>query len=472
MTKSNISIELKLELSDAAKAAMESVRRFTQFLEENGGSALTAKSVPEAKAKFDRTVRVLMKVITPGIASFHDPSINAFEPEIQEILLRTDDGPGKGYVKNGAFRGMELGSEVIVTFRISLSSSRRTLISVSPSKPESVKEPIISFDADDTGELERAVTGDFSAGRVTPKLKIDLGTGTLDKRKLVETENYVPPILGVDEPDPVPFSKPFLSQFYVSDEAMRVFCGVQTLSKHDSEKAVTVLITGPSGYGKTSLAEGYARSNDMKYLRFNCASVRDPEEWFGYREAREGSTVFVPSELVNAIREGNYVICFDEYNRIEPDIHNTLLPLLDHDGRTSVHGEEVAVGKKIIFIATINLGHQYTGTYQLDEAITNRFLFFLEVAPLPANEEAKVLKERYGLSLAVATKIVALCNKIRSSIPQLHCSVRTSLSIARQMAAGISFRDAVLNCLQYRASDGSSGSSNIRKELIDLLNVS
>jgi hypothetical protein len=438
------------------------------------------------KAMADQVITVNMRIVAPGIAAFDMSDVRKHPPEIARILASEDGEAPRGMFRNHSFRSLANGTNIIATFRVSIPSKRRTLISVTKASDLGIDAHDEAREEDDSTSLTIPVKGtkpgfdgklasEFDA--VLTALKETIEPDSTTTTSFRKNEDNKPKTIEVDafqdskKASEWPFSKEFVSKFYLSHETKRIFSAAKLLLEAEPKRAVTMLVTGPSGYGKTSLAEGFASSIGYQFLRLNCASIRDPEEWFGYREAIDGSTVFVPNELTKALRTGKYVICFDEYNRIEPDVHNTLLPLLDHGGRTNIHNEEIVVPEHTVFLATINTGYEYTGTFQLDAAVLNRFELFLEVQELPPAEESKVLLKRYPITKNQAEKLVGICSKIRITIPSVHCSVRTSLNIARQLAAGVSMKDAILNVLQFRTVDGAAGSLNTRKELIDIVNT-
>lgn len=247
-------------------------------------------------------------------------------------------------------------------------------------------------------------------------------------------------------PPPPVISAGWLGSVYFSREAQQLFDTAIKIAK--TGQAINILMVGPSGYGKTTMPQAIAEKEGMKFLRVNCAAVRDPEEWFGYREAVDGSTKFVPTEFTTTVREGNAVIVLDEFNRIEPWLHNTLYPLLDDAKKTTVHGEEVRCGKNLIFACTINDGAQFTGTFALDAAIVNRMDAILPVKPLPNHIEVDLICKRTGLcDRETAKRLVDMMTKLRAHIEssglEVDASTRSSLKIARLHQAGMSMRTAV-----------------------------
>lgn len=256
--------------------------------------------------------------------------------------------------------------------------------------------------------------------------------------------------------------------YFVGNQERLVFNAALAMSLRNPEKAVKVMMVGPSGYGKTSLPRLFAQVCGKEFLRMNCATVRDPEEWFGFREAKNGSTLFVRSEFAKAMERGNLVVVLDEFNRLEPWLHNTLFPLLDDDGCTVVHDERFAIGPGVIVVGTINTGYKYTGTFELDEALLNRFEFLLEVGPMPHEEEVRVLTERTGVDGLEASKVVKVANILRQN--DVAFSTRTSLLVANMMVSGLYLREALETAVVKRIPMDSTGSA-LRKHVVDLINV-
>ena len=72
----------------------------------------------------------------------------------------------------------------------------------------------------------------------------------------------------------------------------------------------------------------------------------------------------------------------------------------------------VKVHPDCVFIATANIGSEYSGTQEIDAALMNRFLP-LKVDYMPARNEIEVLKNRCKISEDDATIIVKFANEMR-----------------------------------------------------------
>jgi hypothetical protein len=178
--------------------------------------------------------------------------------------------------------------------------------------------------------------------------------------------------------------------------------------------------------------------------------------------------VFIPSQFIENIQEGNAVIVLDEFNRIEPWLHNTLYPLLDTAGCTVVHDQAFVIGPNVVVCATINTGYRYTGTFELDEALSNRFDFTLEVGPMPHNEEVSVLKKQTGIDGDEAGSLVKTANVLRGE--NISCSTRSTLEIAKMIVGGMSLREALEFTVVRRIPQDESG-GGLRKQALDLINT-
>lgn len=274
-------------------------------------------------------------------------------------------------------------------------------------------------------------------------------------------ENPLDPPLPTPEPEVVmEVDSEWKDKVYVSKSDRKVF---ETIRNIAAKRHVAIMMIGPSGYGKTSVPQQMAKEWDMEFLRWDCATVRDPEEFFGFRGAQDGSTmdddgetIFSKSNFTEVIENGNAVVVLDELNRIDPYISNILFPLLDHAGKTSIVGYDIEVGPNTIFVATVNIGYQFTGTFTLDTALTNRFTAKVLVGPLPKDIETKILMARGEISYAQAESVVDLMKGLRalndSGELSIDASTRVSIQISEMVGAGLTIKEA----LQYVVVNGTS----------------
>ena len=206
------------------------------------------------------------------------------------------------------------------------------------------------------------------------------------------------------------------------------------------------LFTGPSGTGKTELVLTACRKLGLPCHVYDMGSMYDPiSEMLGvHRIAPDGSSVFDYASFTQDIRQEG-VILLDELSRATPAVNNILLPCLD--SRRSLPVEmagtkdcrTIPVHPKCRFVATANIGAEYTGTNTMDRALMDRF-FPVELTYMPADQEVAVLMKRYGIPKADALNIVKTAGTVRSNHAKEELgttlSTRETLRAARMVAAG------------------------------------
>lgn len=138
-----------------------------------------------------------------------------------------------------------------------------------------------------------------------------------------------------------------------------------------------VLLKGPTGSGKTKLAETLSVDMDQKMNSINCSVDLDAESLLGYKTIEningESRIVFVDGPVIEAMREGN-ILYIDEINMAKPETLPILNGVLDFR-RTITNpftGEVIKAHNNFKVIAAINVG--YVGTLPMNEALKNRFV--------------------------------------------------------------------------------------------------
>lgn len=267
------------------------------------------------------------------------------------------------------------------------------------------------------------------------------------------------------------FSKWGDDAFHVAEESRKVFATAYRLLQRLPYKPVKLMMTGDSGFGKTTTVESFAHFVGLDFLRVNCGSMRDVTDWFGqiWVDNDNGVSVMrhISSEFADYLRRGNCVICLDEFNRVEANLHNSLFPLLDDSAKTTVNKLEFTVGPNVVFVGTVNLGYQHTGISEMDAAIMNRFDMILEVDALPFYTERDVLVRQTGIDTENAQLIVKIATALRENRVG-SCSTRSTISIARMVASGLSIFDAFDTNVVRRIQPDNTGML-VRKSIVELI---
>lgn len=232
--------------------------------------------------------------------------------------------------------------------------------------------------------------------------------------------------------------------FYVTPFQQKV---LQAAYKAVSNKIENVIISlvGAAGYGKTSIAEYYARINNLPILIVDCSTISDNQEHFIIPEFKSGETHFALTEFSKFLQMGDCVVVLDEINRMPSWVSNSLLPVTDHRKATHLRGIDIKVASGITFFYTSNMGAEYTGTNPLDRALKGRVMGTMLVDVLPNDVEIELLEKRHNVEYESAVKILDVMNKLRESLKDypVNVSTRTSLFIAFWVNLGLTIREAV-----------------------------
>ena len=162
-----------------------------------------------------------------------------------------------------------------------------------------------------------------------------------------------------------------------------------------------IMMVGPAGCGKTQAAKALPEATKRPFFYFNLGATQDPRATLiGNTHFKDGATTFDESAFVRAIQTENAVILLDELSRAHPEAWNILMTVLD-DGQRYLRLDEdvssptIRVASGVSFIATANIGTEYTSTRVLDRALMDRFEI-IEVDILSLSEEESLLTKRYG----------------------------------------------------------------------------
>lgn len=163
-----------------------------------------------------------------------------------------------------------------------------------------------------------------------------------------------------------------------------------------------ILTLGYSGCGKTMFARTLAKALNRPFFKFNMGATQDARATLigNTHYNPEKGTHFVGSEFVKAITTKNAIVLLDELTRMTPDAENIMMPVLDRDQRYLRIDEDpntptIEVAEGVTFIATANVGAEFTSTRLIDRATKDRFSSIVEVRMLTEDEEFKLLKKLY-----------------------------------------------------------------------------
>ncbi|MGB8000352.1 MAG: MoxR family ATPase [Anaerobacillus sp.] len=158
-----------------------------------------------------------------------------------------------------------------------------------------------------------------------------------------------------------------------------------------------VLLKGPTGAGKTKLAELISYFFNQPMYSINCSVDLDAEALLGYKtltydDQNNAHITFIPGPVENAMKNGE-LLYIDEINTAKAETLPILNGVLDYRRMVlnPFTGETVRAKENFGVIAAINEG--YIGTAPLNEALKNRFIV-IEVPYLQGEALKEMLSEQ------------------------------------------------------------------------------
>ena len=216
-----------------------------------------------------------------------------------------------------------------------------------------------------------------------------------------------------------------------------------------------IMMTGSAGCGKTMAAKALVNSLDRPDFYFNLGATQDPRATLiGNVHFNEGEgTYFSESLFVKAIQTPNAVILLDELTRAHPDAWNILMTVLDYGQRYLRLDEQneqktIKVAPGVTFIATANIGNEYTATRVLDKALMDRFTI-VEMDILNEEEEFGLLSYMFpnvDTTLLGNVSKIAHMTRVNSSSDDARIgsgiSTRTTVELSGLLYDGFSLEEA------------------------------
>lgn len=244
-----------------------------------------------------------------------------------------------------------------------------------------------------------------------------------------------------------------------------------------------VLMTGPSGCGKTLAAQSVAGVLDgRQFFYFNVGATQDPRSTLiGNTHYSKDKGTFVAEALfVKAIQTPNSIVLLDELTRGHADAWNILMTVLDENQRYLRIDEmpdtpTIKVAKGVTFIATANIGSEYTATRVLDRAMLDRFASIVEMEPLGKDDEVKLLTMTYPeVNTDHISAIAEIADHTRMQVKSEDPKVTTSISsrITVEMAGllndGFTLAETAEACIYpfFSNAGGNDSERTYMKQLV------
>ena len=246
-------------------------------------------------------------------------------------------------------------------------------------------------------------------------------------------------------------------------------------------RSKNIMMIGPAGCGKTLAAQKVVEVLDRPHFYFNLGATQDPRSTLigNTHFKKEEGTAFKESAFVKAIQTKDAIILLDELSRAHPEAWNILMTVLDYGQRYLRLDEHedaptIKVAEGVCFIATANIGNEYTATRTMDRALVDRFTI-IEMDTLNKEQEADLLLQLHpGLTKRQSNIIAEIASLTRKEVtnesPKLTNAISTRLSveIAGLLEDGFTLPEAAEACIYpfFDADGGVDSERTYMKQLV------
>ena len=219
-----------------------------------------------------------------------------------------------------------------------------------------------------------------------------------------------------------------------------------------------LLIEDVPGVGKTTLAEGLARSLALSYARIPFTADLLPSDILG-------AQIFKQQQGTFEFRQGplfHQVVLADELNRAPPRTQSALLEAMAQ-GQVSLDGVTHHLPAPFVVVATQN-PLDLSGTYPLPDSQLDRFLVRIAIGHLTPKLEAQLAQTRRGDPLAglkavahrddlVALQDAADAVRVEQSVAEYAVAIATATRTHAEIERGVSTRAvlALMACARAHA---------------------
>ena len=331
-----------------------------------------------------------------------------------------------------------------------------------------------------TGARKRAYEGGYLLGRFQMK------NGKFQWRKvadsMVETPSPVNDSSSVDVPTDHAEVLNFIHSSYSLKPKMLMMSELKwKYLIRSGVRGKNIMMTGPAGCGKTMAAKSLVNSLDRPDYYFNLGATQDPRSTLignTHFDSKKG-TYFSESLFVKAIQTPNAVILLDELSRAHPDAWNILMTVLDYGQRylrldESNGTDTIKVAEGVTFVATANIGNEYTSTRVMDKALMDRFTI-VEMDVLNEEDESSLLNMMFpsvdSVLLNNVAKIATLTrteSKSETARITSGISTRTTVELSGLLFDGFTLEEAAEVSIypQYDSTGGVDSERTFVKQIV------
>jgi MoxR-like ATPase len=230
-------------------------------------------------------------------------------------------------------------------------------------------------------------------------------------------------------------------------------------------QGIPVMLTGPTGCGKTRLVEHMGLLLGRPVVTISCHDDLTSSDLVGRFMVTGGDVVWTDGPLTRAVKAG--AICYlDEVVEARHDSLAVLHSLTDHRRTLYLDRADEVVHAPAEFMLVCSYNPAYRSSLkELKPSFRQRFAT-LSMSYLPPDREADVVVAETGVALPVARRLVRCAVAIRTADEAFHFeppSTRVLVTAAQLIAAGAGELEAAEACILAPLSTDGAITDGLRE---------
>jgi MoxR-like ATPase len=231
------------------------------------------------------------------------------------------------------------------------------------------------------------------------------------------------------------------------------------------QQRLPVMLTGPTGCGKTRLVEHMGELLQRPVVTISCHDDLTSSDLVGRFMVTGGDVVWTDGPLTRAVKAG--AICYlDEVVEARPDSLAILHSLTDH--RRALYldraGEVVQAPPEFMLVCSYNPAYR-SSLKELKPSFRQRFVT-LAMRYLPPDREAELIVAEAGIELSRAQRVVRCAIAVRTADEAFHFeppSTRVLVTAAQLIASGATELEAAEVCILAPLSTDGAITDGLRE---------
>lgn len=301
-----------------------------------------------------------------------------------------------------------------------------------------------------------------------------------DVVKLIEPEMaaFVEPVMEPVEMPKKTAAKKVTSKTVTLNGNFKIERGLYEILTRNFSKNVSTLLIGETGCGKTEVVAHIAKDMGLPLHILDMGTMTDPiSGLIGIHTVTiiDGKTTstFKKSRFSEIIQQPGIVL-LDELSRASTQANNLLFPCLDFRRQLSMEycfedQTPISVHPNCVFVATANLGSQYTGTHKIDRALLDRFMTVKVNTPDSSDMKASLKVSYPSVDKKNIDTIVTIYDNILKAHDEFKIDFKLSFRHMKYISAMVQDGFTIYDSFYAICTGLSSMEDN--KVLTDILNV-